>query len=158
VIKLRLDGGEEQYLIKSVQYDHLQQTPIHVDLMRVDVTERVQVRVPVELRGRPRGTLEGGTLVSVLTELDVECLLLQIPEHLRAKVDHLGLNEALHVRDIPVPPDVTVLNQPDEIVAIVHPPRGTTAAEVEVAATEGAAEPEIISKGPKEEAEGAGGE
>ncbi len=158
VIKLRLDGGEQQYLIKDVQYDHLQQTPVHVDLMRVDVTERVHVKVPLELRGRPRGTLEGGTLVSVLTELDVECLLLHIPEHLRAKVDHLALNEALHVRDIPVPPDVKVLNQPDEIVAVVHPPRGTTAAEVEVAAAEGAAEPEVISKGAKEEAEGEGGE
>lgn len=158
VIKLRVDGGEEQFLIKDVQYDHLQQTPIHVDLMRVDVTERVRVKVPLELRGRPRGTLEGGTLVSVFTELDVECLLLNIPESIRAHVEHLGLNEALHVREITVPAEVKVLNHADDIVAIVHPPRGTTAAELEVAATEGEAEPEVISKGAKEEAAGETGE
>lgn len=157
VIKLRVDGGEQQYLIKEVQFDHLQQTPIHVDLMRVDVTERVKVRVPLELRGRPRGTLEGGTLVSVITELDVECLLLDIPEGIRAHVEHLGLNEALYVRELTVPPEVKVLNSGNDIVAIVHPPRGTTAAELE-AVTEGTAEPEVIGKGAKEDEEGEGGE
>ena len=159
VIKLTIDGREDQYLIKEVQYDHLQQTPIHVDLMRVDVNERVHVKVAIEVRGRPKGTLEGGTLVSVISELDVECLLLQIPGSIRAKVDHLGLNEALHVRDIEVPPDVKVLNNPDDIVAIVHPPRGATAEEIAAeAAAEGTAEPEVIGKGPKEEAEGEAGE
>ncbi len=158
VIKVRRDGKEEQYLIKDVQYDHLQQAPIHVDLMRVDVTERVRVKVPLELRGRPRGTLEGGTLVSVIAELDVECLLLDIPETIRAHVEHLALNESLHVREITVPHDVKVLNHPDDIVAIVHPPRGTTAAELEAAPAEGEAEPEVIGKGPKEETEGEAGE
>jgi large subunit ribosomal protein L25 len=158
VIKLCIDGREDQYLIKEVHYDHLQQTPVHVDLMRVDVNERVRVKVPLELRGRPVGTVEGGSLVSVLTELDVECLLLHIPESIRAHVEHLALNEALHVRDLTVPPDVKVLNQPDDIIAIVHPPRGTTATELETAPTEAAGEPEIIGKGPKEEEAGEGGE
>jgi large subunit ribosomal protein L25 len=158
VIKMRRDDKEEQYLIKAVQYDHLQQSPIHVDLMRVDVTERVHVKVPLELRGRPKGTLEGGTLVSVIAELDVECLLLDIPESIRAHVEHLALNEALHVRDIVVPPDVKVFNKPDDIVAIVHPPRGTTAAELEAVPAEGEAEPEVIGKRPKEETEGEAGE
>ena len=158
VIMLKIDGREEQYLVKEVQYDHLEQTPVHVDLMRVDVNERVRVKVALELRGRPVGTQEGGTLVSVLNELDVECLLLQIPESIRAKVDHLALNEALHVRDVEVPPDVKVLNNPDDIIAIVHPPRGATAEEIAAEAAEGTAEPEVIGKGPKEEAESAAGE
>ncbi len=158
VIRLKIDGREEQLLIKDVQYDHLQHLPIHVDLMRVDVSERVRVKVPLELRGRPRGTLEGGTLVSMLTELEVECVLMAIPERIWVKVDHLGLNESLHVRDIPAPANVKILNPPEEIVAVVHPPRGTTAAELEAAPTGEAAEPEVIGKGPKEEAEGEGGE
>jgi large subunit ribosomal protein L25 len=158
VIKVQLGGQETQYLIKDVQYDHTQQTPIHVDLMRVDVNERVRVKVPIELRGTPKGTAEGGTLVHVLSELDVECLLLQIPDVLRARVDHLDLNEMLHVRDIAVPADVKVLHNPEDIVAVVHPPRGTETAEgVPAEAAEGAAEPEVITKG-KEEAEGEGKE
>jgi large subunit ribosomal protein L25 len=158
VIKLKIGDREEQYLVKDVQFDHLQQTPIHMDLMRVDVNERVRVKVAIELRGRPIGAQEGGTLVSVISELDVECLLLAIPASLRVKVDHLALNEALHVRDIEVPPDIKVLNNSDDIVAIVHPPRGTTAEEVAGAVAEGEVEPEVISKGPKEAAEGEAGE
>lgn len=158
VVKLRVDDRVQQYLLKEVQYDHLQKTPLHVDLMRVDESERVKVKVAIEFRGTPIGTAEGGTLVSVLGELEVECLVLQIPESIRVKVDHLALNEALHVRDIEVPPDVKVLNNPDDIVAVVHPPRGTTTEEI--AAAEGAegAEPEVIGKGPKEAAADEGGE
>ncbi len=159
VIKLQINGQEEQYLIKDVQYDHLQKEPLHVDLMRVDVTERVQVKVAIELRGTPAGAAKGGTLVHVITDLEIECLLLKIPEGVRARVDHLHLNEALHVRDIELPPDVKVLHEPEDIVAVVHPPRGKVDEdeETETPAEDGT-EPEIIGKGPKEDAPGAGGD
>jgi large subunit ribosomal protein L25 len=153
VVQLKVGGREQQYLIKDVQYDHLQKTPIHVDLMRVDPNERVRVKVAIELRGTPAGTLKGGTLVQVLAEAEIECLLLKIPESIRARVDHLELNDALHVRDIEVPPDVKILHSPDDIVAVVHPPRATATPEAEAAAPAEGAEPEVISKGVKEEAE-----
>ncbi len=163
VVRLSLDGREEQYLVKDVQYDHLQRRPIHVDLMRVDPNERVKVKVPIQLRGRPKGAAEGGTLVHVLTDLEVECLLLQIPDTIRANVAELDINDALHVKDIELPAHVKVLHGQDDIVAVVHPPRGEVAeaAEAVAAPAEGtAAEPEVIGKGPKEkeEAEDAGGE
>lgn len=152
VIRVTVDGREQQYLIKDVQYDHLQKTPVHIDLMRVDANERVRVRVALDLRGTPAGTLKGGTLVQVLAEAEIECLLLEIPEHIRARVDHLELNGTLHIRDVEVPPDVKILHNPDDIVAVVHPPRGTTTTEAEAAAPAESAEPEVIGKG-KEEAE-----
>ncbi len=157
VIQLKIDGRDEQYLVKEVQYDHLNQVPIHVDLMRVDLSERVHVKVPVELKGTPIGVTEGGVLVHVLADLEVECRALEIPETLRARVDHLVLNGALHVREVELPPDVKALHNPEDIVAVVHPPRGTTTAEVAASEAEGvAAEPEVITKGKEEtEAEGA---
>lgn len=153
VVQLKVGGHEQQYLIKDVQYDHLQKTPIHVDLMRVDPNERVRVRVAIDLRGTPAGTLKGGTLVQVLAEAEVECLLLKIPDSIRARVDHLELNDVLHVREIELPPDVKILHSPDDIVAVVHPPRTTVTPEAEAAAPAEGAEPEVISKGVKEEAE-----
>ncbi|MEW6200211.1 MAG: 50S ribosomal protein L25 [Planctomycetota bacterium] len=153
VVQLKVGGREQQYLIKDVQYDHLQKTPIHVDLMRVDPNERVRVKVAIDLRGTPAGTLKGGTLVQVLAEAEIECLLLKIPDSIRARVDHLELNDMLHVREIEVPPDVKILHSPDDIVAVVHPPRTTVTPEAEAAAPAEGAEPEVISKGVKEEAE-----
>jgi len=158
VIKLQIDGKDRQYLIKDVQFDHLQQHPVHVDLMRVDPNERVRVKVSVDLRGTPKGVAHGGTLVHVITDLDVECLLVKIPETLRARVDHLGLSEVLHIKDIELPPDVKALHEPDDIVAVVHPPRGKVDAEEEEETPgEGAQQPEIIGKKPKEGAEDEGG-
>ncbi len=106
VVKVLIDGKENQFLVKEVQYDHLHMKPIHIDLMRVDVRERVQVKVPLEIRGTAKGTAEGGTLVTVLAEVEVDCLVLQIPDSLRVRVDHLGMNESVKVKDVEVPPDV----------------------------------------------------
>jgi large subunit ribosomal protein L25 len=162
VVRLVIDGQETQYLLKDVQYDHLQHLPIHVDLMRVDPSERVEVKVAIELRGEPHGVHEGGNLIHVLTDLDVECPLLNIPETLRVKIDHLGVGDALHVRDIDLPAGVTTRHNPDDVIATVHAKRGIPTEEEEEAEAppeEGAAEPEVIGRAGKEEgAEEGGGE
>jgi large subunit ribosomal protein L25 len=162
VIRLEVDGRQTQYLIKDVQYDHLQEAPLHVDLMRVDATERVRVKVALELRGEPVGTHEGGELIHIITDLDVECPLLEIPEVLRQSVKALELGQALHVRELELPTGVRPLLEPDDIVAVVRPRRGVPVAEeeeeVEAPVKEGAAEPEVIGKGPKEGEGDAGGE
>ena len=157
---LKLDvTGDEQFLIKDVQYDHLQKTPIHVDLLRVDPNERVQVKVSVELRGTPIGAHEGGTLVQVLTDLELECLLTSIPESFRPSVAELGVGEALHVKDLELPHGTKSLHAPDDIVAVVRAPRGGAeeeTAEVEVEEEDGK-EPERIGRTAKEDEEEAGG-
>lgn len=158
VINVAIDSKSEQYLIKDVQYDYLQKTPIHVDLMRVDPNERVTVKVPVVTVGTPKGVEHGGTLVHVATDLSVECPLPKIPEELRVHVEHLGLNDSLKVGDITLPEDVSAVDGPEEIIAVVHPPRGPVDEEEAEEGGEDSAEPEVIGKGPQEEEEDAGGE
>lgn len=155
VVSVKMDGGEKQYLVKDVQFDHLQKRPIHVDLMRVDPNERVHIRVPIELKGTPKGAAEGGQLMQVMADIHIDCLLLQIPDAIRPSVSELGLNQSLHVRDLQLPEGIKVLNSPDDLIAIVRLPR--TVEEVPAAAAaaaEGAApaEPELIKK-PKPEEE-----
>lgn len=157
VLALRIDGREMRYLIKEVQYDHLQKTPIHVDLMRVDAGERVRVKVALELRGVPQGVRAGGVLLQTVGDLDVECGLLEIPDAIRADVAHLGLHEALHVRELELPPGVKALHDPETVVAVVRAKRE----EVPVAApaeAEAAAEPEVIGRVAREESEEEGGQ
>lgn len=161
VIHLEVGDQRTQYLIKDVQYDHLQETPIHVDLKRVDAAERVRVKVALELIGEPKGTHEGGELIQIITDLEVECPLLEIPESLHQNVKDIELGQALHVKELDLPAGLTALYEPDEIVAVVRAKRGVQVAEEEeeeTPETEGGAEPEVIGKGPKEGGEGAGGE
>ena len=103
VLSVELGGNERQYLIKEVQYDYLASAPVHIDLMRVDLDERVTVRIPVELRGVPKGVSEGGVLDQLLAEVEVECVVTQIPESFRPLVTGLGVGETLFVRDLDLP-------------------------------------------------------
>jgi large subunit ribosomal protein L25 len=159
VLKLEATG-DEQFLIKEIQYDHLQKTPIHVDLLRVDPNERVHVKVSIELRGTPAGSHEGGTLVQVMTEIELDCLLTSIPDSLRPSVSELGVSEVLQVKDLELPAGAKAMHGPDDVVATVRAPRGGTDEEeapvVEGEEAEGK-EPERIGRTAKETEDKAGG-
>ena len=154
VLKLALNGKTGQFLIKDVQYDYLGTTPIHLDLMRVDLDETVTVRVGIELKGTPKGVSEGGVLDQPLADIEVECLVTNIPETLTPMVTHLGVGESLLVRDLDLGVGVKALADPDERVASVT----VLAEEVEEekAPSEDEAQPEVISKGKKEEEQESG--
>ena len=148
-----LGGKSQQYLIKDVQYDYLGQEPIHLDLTRVALDERVQVRVGIELRGVPKGVSEGGVLDQHLADLEVECLVTEIPKTLHPMVIELGLNESLLVKDLDLPPGVVALADGEERVATVHPLM-IAEPEVEEAPAEvkkETEEPEVIGRARKEE-------
>lgn len=147
LVQLNLDGGAETCLIKDVQFDPLGIHAIHVDFTRVDLTERVRVKVPIELRGHAKGIAEGGVLSQQLKELEIECLVTSIPDSIRVPINDLGLNQMLHVRELPLPEGVRALAEPEAIVAlcrevlVVEAP--AAAAPIEAASTE----PEVIAKG-----------
>src|SRR6185437_7202116 len=114
---LALDGKSEKVLVKEVQYDHLGLDVIHVDFARVSLDEKVEVTVPLELKGEPKGEAEGGVLQQMVSELEIECLVTDIPEVIRHNVSDMGLNSVLHIKDIQLPPGVRVLQDEDLIVA-----------------------------------------
>lgn len=120
ILQVKVGGTTKPYLIKEIQYDHLASTPIHIDLARVDLNERVTVRVGIELRGVPRGVSEGGVLDQALASIEVECLVTEIPGTLHPLVTELKLNDSLYVKDLQLPPGVTALANPDDRVATVR--------------------------------------
>jgi len=156
LLELDLNGRKRPVLIKDVQYDHLGTTPVHVDLARVSLDERVRVTVPLEFRGEAKGVKEGGILDQTVADLEIECLVTQIPESIRVNVEKLGMGESLHVSDIALPEGVVAIQAADLVVCSVRMPVEAEAAEA-AAPEEGAApEPEVIGrkeKEPEEEAE-----
>jgi large subunit ribosomal protein L25 len=155
LIEVEVDGSPRPVLIKDVQFDHLGILPIHVDFARVDLTERVKVSVPLEFRGTPIGTLEGGVFDQSLVDLEIETLVTEIPESIRVNVAELKLGSAIHVKDVSLPPNVVAVASPETIVCSV---RAKVAEEVVApVAEETVAQPEIIGRKEKEE-EGEGEE
>jgi large subunit ribosomal protein L25 len=113
---------------------------VHMDLMRISLTEKTQVAVPLEFVGEAAGVRdEDGILEVHLHEIQIECLPRDIPTNLQVDVSNLGIGDQMHVRDIPVDPDaITVATDGDHLVVAVIAPRR---AEEPTDETEGAASP-----------------
>ncbi len=143
VFELQLAGKAETCLVKEVQYDHLGMEVIHVDFARVSLNEKVEVTVPLELKGTPKGEDDGGVLQQIVSDLEVECLVTDIPEKIVYNVTEMKLDDVLHLKDIPLPTGVKAMQDEDLIVATcaeVKEEETTEAAEGE------SAEPEVIGK------------
>lgn len=152
LVTLDLGGKTQPCLFKDAQYDHLGMSLIHLDLARVDLNERVTVRVPLELRGTPKGIADGGVLRQELMELEVECLVTSIPDVIKVNVSDLALDQVLHVSELQLDEGITAITDAESVVATVRPPL-VQAEAVPGAPVEGTAEPEVIAKG-KVDAEG----
>jgi large subunit ribosomal protein L25 len=144
VFDLDLNGNVERTLIQDVQWDHLGKEVLHADFRRVSKDERVVVTVPIHVRGQAPGAKAGGVLDQPLHTIQVECLVTEVPEHIRVNVGELQIDGVIHVRDLQLPPDVKAMADPDLVVVhvtapVVAPaPAAAPAAEV--------AEPEVIGR------------
>jgi large subunit ribosomal protein L25 len=153
---IKLAGKSEKVLVKEVQYDHLGMEVLHVDFARVSLDERVEVSVPLELKGTPKGEAEGAVLQQIINELDIECLVTDIPKVIVHSVVDMEKDSVLAIKDLKLPPGVKCLQDEDLIVATVKEIQEVVVTPEVVEGT--AAEPEVIGRKAEEEAAPAEGE
>lgn len=113
----------------------------HIDFQHVDMDEKVTVHCPVKIVGLAIGVKdENGVLGHPVKSIAVECLPMEIPEHIIVDVSALHVGDSIHIRDI-VLPNITIKDSPDEVVAVVtHATREVVETAAEGEAAEGAAE------------------
>jgi large subunit ribosomal protein L25 len=150
VMDLKLGGSTQKALIKELQFDHLGKEILHVDFARIAETDRVEVHVRIELRGIAPGVTAGGLLNQPIHTLEVECLAVAIPESIRVNINELQIDQAIHVKDLALPPGVKALADPDAIVVQVAAPQAEAEAPAPAAEQ---AEPEVIRARPTAEEE-----
>jgi large subunit ribosomal protein L25 len=154
---LDLEGSRRKVLIKEFQLEPIQGHLLHADFYEVALDKALQVSVHIELHGVPVGVkVQGGVLDFITRDLEIECLPTDIPEKIEVDVSNLELNKHLRVSDLTLSDKLTVLTEPDVVIAHVVVPRAeeAPAATAEAAAApEAGAEPEVIKKGKAEEAE-----
>jgi large subunit ribosomal protein L25 len=152
LLELDLEGSAHNVLIKQVQYDSFGQDIIHVDMTRVSLDERVEVTVPLLLRGKLAATEEGGVVTQLAAAISVECLVTAIPEDIRFSVAALKIGESVKAGQLQLPPGAKLLVDPETLVCTVSlVMEAEEAAPAEVA---GAPEPEVIREKKEEGAEG----
>ena len=148
IFELAVDQSDTSHaLIKDFQRDPVKGNLLHVDLLRIDMTHKLTLRVPVEITGTPVGVKVGGGLLDVvMREIEIKCLPSDIPEHIVVDVSHVELNQALRVNELKLSDKIEVLSDPDSVIITVSPIRIQEEV-VEAPAVEEAAEPEVIKKG-----------
>lgn len=141
-----------QALLQDIQWDTFQKHLIHVDLLRVDASERVTVEVPLLLRGEAPGEKEGGIVAHVLHYVEIETSPIAIPEALHININHLALNQSLTLAAITdLPAGATLVTDVDTVAVQCEEPAPELDEDL---AGAGAIEPEIIGrKAEDEEAE-----
>ena len=149
VMDVQIGKKQQKMIIKALQYDHLGRDIIHVDLMRVDVTETIRVTVPIELKGTAKGTHEGGVVEMHTNRLEIECKVTDIPEAIVVSVKEIGIGDTLHASDVELPSGVKLVSAPSTLLvtcSLVAAAKSTEELEAEMPAA-----PEVIGE-VKEEA------
>jgi len=133
-------GKAEQVtaMVRDAQINPLSRRLIHVDFLRVDLNEEVEVSVPLVLVGKAVGTTNGGNLHQSMHRVTIAAKPAAIPTKLEVDVTPLDIGDALHVSDLKLGDGVRVLLDAREALASVVAPKAEKVEEAAAAPVEGA--------------------
>ena len=123
IFEISQDGENQYTMLKEVQYHPVTDDVIHIDLMRVRRSEKMNISVPIHLVGESKGVKEGGILTQSLTQVEISCYPTDVPEQIELNIDQLELNSGLSVGDIDTgSKDIEVISDAGlNIVSIMAP-------------------------------------
>jgi large subunit ribosomal protein L25 len=126
ILEVTIDGGSGvPVLVKDLQRHPVRGEAVHVDLLRVNMSETIQTTVHLELTGAEEapGSVEGGVLNQETRELNIEALPGDIPDSLTFDVSKMEMNATATLAELEAPEGVTFLDDPEEtVLATITPP------------------------------------
>ncbi|OGZ65921.1 MAG: hypothetical protein A3C58_00365 [Candidatus Staskawiczbacteria bacterium RIFCSPHIGHO2_02_FULL_34_10] len=125
LIDLLVEGEKKPVLIKEIQRNPITDRVIHIDFFQASLKEEVEVMVPLVFEGVAFAEKDlGGTLNKNMSEIEVKALPQNLPHEIIVNIESLKtFEDHILVRDLVLPPNVTVLKKPDEIIASVLTPQ-----------------------------------
>lgn len=140
----------ETAMVSEMQWDPLGIDVLHLDLIRVNLQEKVQLIVSIEPRGEAAGVRDGGIFLETVREVEIRCSAGSIPDSLELDINDMQLGDQATAADLDLPDGVELITDLETIIAHVEAPRAEAELDEEVEGVTGA-EPEVISKGGDEE-------
>jgi len=161
VLDLSVDGKKPTpVVLKEAHRDPVRGETVHVDLLRVRLDEAIQAVVALELTGieDAPGVKEGGVLEQITRELNVQALPTAIPEAIVQGIGEMQIGETIVLTALSAPEGVTLLDDPETVLATLSPPRLQTEEEEIETETELVGEGDEGEEQASQDAEGAGSE
>jgi large subunit ribosomal protein L25 len=155
LLDFHLDGGKgTPVVLKELTRHPVSGEAVHIDLLRVRLDRPIQAPVLIELTGTEDavGVKEGGVLEQPLREVIVEALPAEIPDALHHDISEMNVNDTITLEVVKAPAGVTIITDPESVLATITPPRLQVEEETEIET-----ETELVGEG-EEGAEGEGAE
>ena len=158
LLNLSIQNGEK--ITKAAMIKELQRHPVsgkflHIDFYEIDMQRKINVMIPVVVKGQSVGVEVGGILQIVRRELEVFCLPSAIPEAIEVDITELEIGDSIHVQEIQLPADVELPEDVDFTVITILAPKVEEEVVEEEELEEGEEE-EAAEEGAEEEAAGEG--
>ena len=126
VIELQIgDDKATSVVLKDLIRHPVSGETVHLDFLRVRMDRALESAVILELTGADDapGIKSGGVLEQTLRELSIEALPGDIPDTIEFDASHLEMGATLTVAELTPPPGVTLLDDPETVVASITAPR-----------------------------------
>lgn len=156
LVTVVLEGKEYPSLVREKQIDFILRTLKHIDFQTVSLTEKIKASVSIHFEGESEAVKEFDAILSTgINQIEVEAYPQDLPENFIVDISILkNLGDSILVKDIPMPENVELLSNPEELVVFASSSKPTAEEEEEVVEEElptSEGEPEVIEKGKKED-------
>ena len=126
IVDLQIEGDKsKKVLIHAPQTHPLTENPLHLDFYAVKMTEKIQTKVPIKIVGESKAVKElEGNLITNKDTITIECLPTDLIGEIKVDITPLEtFEDQILVKDLRVPETVTILDEPEEVVVLITPPR-----------------------------------
>lgn len=143
IITLDIENGTSvDVMLHEYQIDPIKDSLIHVDFYVVDMSEEMEISVPVRIEGEAAGAKEGGVMQQPQHEVLVNAKPANFPDEITVDVSELQIGDVITVQDLPVSDKYEFVDEPDAVIVTIVPPAEE---ESESQLPDEGAEPELVN-------------
>ena len=127
LFNLQVEGQEDVRVIcRDVQRDVVKDLPVHLDLMRLRRTSRVDLFINVEFINQDTctGIKRGGVLTIVRPEVELSVIAGDIPDHITVDLEGLAIGDIIHINDVTLPEGAKPTIDRNFVIANISAPSG----------------------------------
>ncbi|MBY8914739.1 50S ribosomal protein L25/general stress protein Ctc [Bacillus sp. YC2] len=123
IITIDVNGNQQSVMVTDLQIDPLKNELTHADFQVVNMSEELETEVPIQLTGEAKGVKDGGIIQQPLHELSIKAKPKDIPQTINIDISGLEMNDVLTIADLTADGSYTFMNEPEEVVASILPPK-----------------------------------
>ena len=128
--EVNINGDVRRAIVQETQFHAITDRLMHVDFLEVVDGKPITIEIPFMVKGTSPGVLKGGLLKKRVRKLKVRGLLENIPENITADISSLDINDMTKIGDIHID-NLEIVDNPNKVVLLVVPTRGSAAATTE---------------------------